>query len=552
MSQLSEFKIEIVKVEEDKILLKNNYSWAICLNADYSGKSQNYHLAKNLLNFCKLEKLLPKYDFSQFKSYQTEKIIPTLKLRPYQEEDVKFLSQQKKIGIFNEMRTGKTPTSLAIFQSWKSPNLLIICPSILQVQWQEAVENWLNQPAYVISYLSLEERQTIYQKFCQEKKWIIIISKDVFKIDSKYFRDLRKKKKPIFCSIVDEGHFLRNYQSQQSKSIYTLKDSEYKMILTGTPIVNHSSDIFGILKFLFEEIYTSYWKFAEEFFLIRETEISKNKRVFRIKRVFDFKNGKMRQELKQRLNQISVTRKQKDVLPWLPLVEQKEIRILMEKNQQLVYSRWTQKWDRNYPLEFLAKLKTLTLHPPSLIIDNSPNQEKYKRSFLTAEDRKILKDCPGSKISYLVNFCQESQEQSLLIFSTRTETFLEPLAKLLREKKLKIGLITGKIPHQQRMEFINDFQQQKIKFLLCNIQSAGMGLDLSQADTAIFADRSYSPADNEQAEARFLPTKNSENLKTRLIIDLICKGTIDEKISRLLERKKDITKIINSNPEYLL
>ena len=113
-------------------------------------------------------------------------------------------------------------------------------------------------------------------------------------------------------------------------------------------------------------------------------------------------------------------------------------------------------------------------------------------------------------------------------------------------------MITGKITHQQRTEFINDFQKGKIKILLCNIQSAGMGLNLSQADIAIFADRSYSPADNEQAEARFLPTTLSENLKKRLIIDLICKGTIDEKISNLLKRKKDITKIIASNPEYLL
>src|SRR5262249_2595582 len=148
------------------------------------------------------------------------------------------------------------------------------------------------------------------------------------------------------------------------------------------------------------------------------------------------------------------------------------------------------------------------------------------------------KNCRGSKISYLVDFCQENQKQNILIFSTRTETFLEPLAQCLQEN-LKIGLITGKISPSQRIEFINGFQKGEIKILLCNIQSAGMGLNLSQADIAIFADRSYSPADNEQAEARFLPTKDSENPKTRLIIDLICKGTIDEKIFNLLARKKD-------------
>ncbi|RHZ36908.1 DEAD/DEAH box helicase [endosymbiont GvMRE of Glomus versiforme] len=544
MHPLPELKIEITQIEEDKIFLKTNYSWAICLNAENNGKPQSYYLTKNLLNFRKLKKIFPDYTFPAGE-WQIKKI--NFQLRPYQEKDVSFLSQQKSVGIFNEMRTGKTPTALAIFQRWKVPNLIIICPSILQAQWQEAVENWLNQPAYLLSYLSLAERQIIYQKFCQEKNLIIIISKDIFKIDSKYFRDLRKKKKPIFCSLIDEAHYLRNYQSQQSKSLYTLKDSEYKMALTGTPVVNHPSDIFGILKFLQPEIYTSYWKFAEEFFLVRETEIPKAPRIFKIKKVLGFKNEKASQELQRKLNQISVARKQKEVLPWLPLIEQQEIKLLLEKSQQMLYSRWTQKWDKNYPLEFLAKLKTLTLFPPALIYEG-----KDKRDFLTEEDRKLLKDCQGSKISYLVNFCQTSSQQSLLIFSTRTETFLEPLAQALQKAKLKPSLLTGKVSHQQRIEFINAFQQQKIKILLCNIQSAGLGLNLSQADIAIFADRSYSPADNEQAEARFLPTRESENPKTRLIIDLVCKGTIDEKISNLLKKKKDITKIIISYPEYLL
>jgi SNF2 family DNA or RNA helicase len=77
-----------------------------------------------------------------------------------------------------------------------------------------------------------------------------------------------------------------------------------------------------------------------------------------------------------------------------------------------------------------------------------------------------------------------------------------------------------------------------------------VGLNLSRAETIIFADRSYSPADNDQAEARFLPTNNSEVPRVRLVIDLICKGTIDEKILQLLKRKEDIIKVLNTNPNY--
>lgn len=522
------------KIENQQVVLKINYSWAVCLNANYDGKARNYYLSLTEFNCQKLKKIFPAYDFpvSQLPNEKT-----ALQLRRYQQEDVNFLSKQKSIAIFNEMRTGKTPTALMIFQQWSVDNLLIICPGILQTQWQESVERWLNKSAYVISYLPLTDRQVFYQKFCQEKGWIIIVSKDIFKIDAEYFKDLRKKK-VVFCTIIDEAHFLRNYQSQQSKSIYTLKDSQYKMVLTGTPMVNHSIDIFGILKFLQPTVYTSYWKFAEEFFLIYQNSFKK--------RVLGFKSEEKQKAFQILLNQFSVSRKQREVLPWLPLIESKEEKLLMAEDQQNVYSRWTQKWDKNYPLEFLAKLKTLTLYPPGLI-----REEENKRDFLTEKDRQLLKKCQGSKITYLINFCQENSDQSIIIFSTRSETFLEPLAKFLQENiKKEIGLITGKVSPQQRNDFIDSFQQKKIKILLCNIQSAGMGLKLSEADIAIFADRSYSPADNEQAEARFLPTQANENRKVRTIIDLTCKGTIDEKILSLLKKKKDITKIVSLMPEY--
>ncbi|CAG8646199.1 2697_t:CDS:2, partial [Cetraspora pellucida] len=212
-------------------------------------------------------------------------------------------------------------------------------------------------------------------------------------------------------------------------------------------------------------------------------EIRKGKKVYKIFRVQDFKNEQARRELQEKISQLSVNRRQKE------------------------------------PLEVLANLKTLTLYPPALSLPGS-----------------------GSKINYLADFLKERKEQSIIIFSTRSETFLEPLSQILATKKITTGLIIGKTNFQEREENINKFQNGTLDILLCNIQSAGMGLNLSRAETIIFADRSYSPADNEQAEARFLPTTNSEPGRVRLVIDLICQGTIDEKILQLLKKKEDIIK----------
>ncbi|CAI2162898.1 16636_t:CDS:2 [Funneliformis geosporum] len=340
-----------------------------CLNAKQENKLKYYFLSTSLLNCQKLLKIVPSYDFSSAITNISSTEVKDLFLRDYQLADVKFLSRLK------------------------ISNLLIVTPSILQQQWQKSVED--------------------------EQELVIIISKDTFKIDSSYFKKLKKKQvaNVPYCVIVDEAHFLRNHQSQQSKSIYVLKDAPYKMALTGTP------------------------------------------------------------------------------KPTL-LIENLPNSIFTSINQKFVAER-KEKWKDYQPLEILANLKTLTLYPPALGFEGT-----------------------------------------------------EPLAEALAKKKIATGLIIGKTNFQEREENIRRFQSGELGILLCNIQSAGVGLNLSRAETIIFADRSYSPADNEQAEARFLPTTGNEPSQVRLVIDLICQGTIDEKILQLLKKKEDIIRVLSDNPSY--
>jgi SNF2 family DNA or RNA helicase len=530
---LAEKKIEISELGKEKIVFKSTYSWAFCLNADCEEKQRYYSLIANDLNYQKLQKLIPNLESSKITlKLSSNPINKSLsRLRNYQLADVNFLSKLRNIGIFSEMRTGKTPIALMTFGKLPVTNLLIISPSILQQQWQKAVEDWLSRPAYIITFLEKEWRYEFYRKILSEEGWIIIVSKDTFKTDSSQFKKLKNKKgtKNNYCVIIDEAHFLRNHQSQQSKSAYLLKDAQYKMVLTGTPVVNHHTDIFGILKFLQPDTYSSYWKFAEEYFYVRKLEFKKGKNKFLIRQVKNFKNEWKKQILQKEVSQFSVNRRQRDVLPWLPLIIYQKEYLLMEEQQQDVYSQWKEKWKSEYqPLEVLAKLKTLTLYPPALGFEQSL----------------------GIKINYLANFLQERKEQSMIIFSTRSETFLAPLSRILKTLKMPTGLIIGQTSYQEKEKYIQQFQNNELKILLCNLQTAGVGLNLSRAETIIFADRSYSPADNEQAEARFLPTNSEETPRVRLVIDLICKGTIDEKILDLLKRKEDIIKVLNSNPGY--
>ncbi len=92
-----------------------------------------------------------------------------------------------------------------------------------------------------------------------------------------------------------------------------------------------------------------------------------------------------------------------------------------------------------------------------------------------------------------------------------------------------------------------DFQNRKLKILLVNIKAGGEGLTLSEGDTIIFAQNSFSYKDRIQAEARFLKQDNKE----REIIDYVSSyggaatKNIEEYILRALTNKKNKTSIIN-------
>jgi len=174
---------KLIETTLTKIIFQTKYPWAICLNASANSKLGQYFLANNSLSQQKISQIIPDYQ-STFSPPVSKVNLP--QLRNYQQEDVKFLNQLKSVAIFSEMRTGKTPIASKTFQNWPTTNLLIVVPAILQQYWQEAVQEWLNRPAYIITYLDKEWGAYFYQKLTTKHNWIII-SKDTFKLDKDYW-----------------------------------------------------------------------------------------------------------------------------------------------------------------------------------------------------------------------------------------------------------------------------------------------------------------------------------------------------------------------------
>ena len=115
--------------------------------------------------------------------------------------------------------------------------------------------------------------------------------------------------------------------------------------------------------------------------------------------------------------------------------------------------------------------------------------------------------------------------------------------------KIKYSFITGEVKTEDRGKVRDEFQNnEEVKLFIAQIQTAGLGITLTAADTAVFYSLDFNYANYSQAIAR-THRIGQKNICT--YINLISTGTVDEKIIKALANKEDIAKnIVDNWKEY--
>lgn len=434
-------------------------------------------------------------------------------LRPYQRVDVSFLSQLPHCGIFSEMRTGKTPTTLKLLELEGHEKIIIICPASLVLNWRNEVTRWTSYETFAVNG-SKTKRLKTYQEW-ESKKGCLILSKDTAKSD---YPHITAKNYALVC---DESHFLRNYQTKQSKAVFQLgKNATKRIAITGTPATNKGDDLYGILHFLYPNRWSSYWQFVDRYFHVWTTPWG-TKEVTKYKR---------KEELTEILDLISVQRKRSEVMKFIPPKVYQTIEVEMDKKQRKAYEEMlnfftVEEADVDAPsvLAQLTRLRQICLSPALLDID-----------------------APSAKEQFILEWLEDNPNEQVIIFSNFS-SYLKNLYKKLFKKPYgdKVSMITGETKKEVRQWVVNAFQEGKCNVILANIQAAGVGLTLDKAGTVIFLDRAYTPTDNAQAEDRIVPTTENSN-QNCTIIDVVCKNSVDERINDLLSKKKSIIEVVNN------
>ena len=438
-------------------------------------------------------------------------------LRPYQRHDVTYLRQIPQAGVFNEPRTGKTPTMISLVKELGTKRNLIVAPASLIYNWAKEFETWHPEETVYVSKGTPKQREMLYMSLI-EKSFTLIISKDTLKSDlaSTIFTKL------FDLVILDEAHYLRNYKTAQAKAIFNIK-AERRYALTGTPTVKHSSDIFGILHFLFPKLFPSYWQFVDRYFEQSQDWMGH--------KVVGNPKPERVNELQEMIALSSVQRKRKDVMQWLPEKQRSTFTVQMESKQQKLYTD-------------MLKFFVSSDEASGVEVDTSSVITQLMRLRQLCLDPRLLGfETEGAKTVALLEYL-ENHREPIVIMSMFT-SYLKLLKPLIEKLNLKVGFIIGDMANHAKQQTAESFQSGKIDVLLCNIISAGTGFTLDRSETVIFTDKAWNPAENEQAEDRVTPTTKEKNHKHE-IITFTCQDTVDARIDELLDQKISLTDYVNN------
>ena len=188
-------------------------------------------------------------------------------MKPYQLEGLSFLVHMHNNGMSailgDEMGLGKTLQTLSLFQylvenkaaSGESRPSLVVCPLSVLSSWMAEAKRWVPHLHVVRFHGPKVEREKIRQSSHERRTFrpdLFITTYEAFLTDQAWFKRAFVWR---YC-VLDEGHKVKNSSSNVSTALHGLS-AEFRLLLTGTPIQNNLTEMWGLLHWLVPEVFTA-------------------------------------------------------------------------------------------------------------------------------------------------------------------------------------------------------------------------------------------------------------------------------------------------------
>jgi len=334
--------------------------------------------------------------------------------------------------------------------------------------------------------------------------------------------------------VLDEAQNIKNPAAKQTAAIRALR-TRHRAALTGTPLENHLSELWSIMEFLNPGLLGTAGEFRRHFAVPIERQ-----------------GDPQRAEQLQRLIRPFILRRRKtDPNVAADLPEKMEMRVFcnLSPEQAAAYQALVDDMlgqvdgavgmrRRGLVLATLTRLKQLCNHPASFGPPEPAHAELPGRS---------------GKCERLVEMLEEvlaEGERALLFTQFRR---MGHLLETYIQQRLECGVrfLHGGTSLAQRDEMVQRFQEGDPEFpvFLLSLKAGGFGLNLTSATNVFHFDRWWNPAVEDQATDRAHRIGQTRRVQ---VYKFVCVGTLEERIDRMLEDKRDLAeRIIGSGERWL-
>ena len=461
-----------------------------------------------------------------------EELVPELPttlaqtLRGYQQEGVDWLYRCALSGgaalLADDMGLGKTLQTLAFLKLWKTHNpraselpVLIVCPATLLGTWRDEAQKFI--PDFNVLIMHGTRRKDYYEVMASAD--LIVTSYALLDRDAAHYMKL-----PMAAIVLDEASAIRNPDTLAAKAARKVKQSAPDAVcvaITGTPVENSVRDLWSIFQFLMPGYLGSKEDFRTRYEVPCAAELPDRAALQRLRwRTEPFMLRRVKSQVA------------KDLPPKIESIVWCDPSPMQRDHYQAILRHGVEKMDqvRKSVGKEGARMQMLTV---------------LLRLRQSCCDLRLIDDKTSSasisdvsaKLARLLELLGEARRggHRVLVFSQFT-SMLSLIRHELDKGDVDYCYLDGGT--RDRTAVVDRFQKSDgPSVFLISLKAGGYGLTLTAADTVVLFDPWWNPAVEAQAADRI---HRIGQTKPATIYKFISRGTVEEKILRLQDKKRNV------------
>jgi SNF2 family DNA or RNA helicase len=446
-------------------------------------------------------------------------------LRPYQESGFQWLNYLREVqwgGILaDDMGLGKTIQALSFLHHLKKESgtlkALVVCPTTLMYNWQNEIKKFTPELSFYMHHGGTRSRGSLSDTNID----VIITTYGTLRSDIKQFVEVN-----FDYVILDESQAIKNPSSKVTKAAGLLR-AKNRLCLSGTPLQNNTFDIFAQMNFLNPGMLGSMEFFKHEFSM----PIDK------------FGEKEQKDHLRKLLYPFILRRTKEQVAKDLPEKQEMVLFCEMGDEQRKIYDAYR----NDYRDKILGVVENQGIQKSQLTI-----LQGLMKLRQICDSPAIVKEAErfpnvSVKLEEIGREITENISNHKALIFSQFLGMLSLIKDKMRELEVDFEYFDGSSTINEREAAIQRFQNDdSCRVFLISLKAGGVGLNLTAADYVYIVDPWWNPAVEQQAIDR---THRIGQTKNIFAYRMICTDTVEDKILKLQERKRNLAKDLITDDE---